>query len=91
MISLIQGLLIIPVLLTSIPVGFLLSKITSEELSFGKRYFKSIILSCLFLIVLSFDLTAFKIISFNVALIVVLVSIYLLIIAFISLKKAKDI
>lgn len=86
----IKLLLIILVVLSSLVVGFILSRLTKEELSSGRPYFKLALIFCLLIIIASLDSWFFNIISLSLALSIALTAVYLAIITFISLKRTID-
>jgi hypothetical protein len=72
-------ILIIITLLSSIPAGFILARLTSDELKQGKRYFKAIVMLSLILGLVAFGLKVHY---------MALTFLYILIVTGICLKKA---
>ncbi len=86
LLSSLKASLTLLVVLSSLIIGMLLAKWTKDELTSGRKYFRLILLLSLFLIIISLDLSVFKIIEWKTGISSALAFLYLLIITMMSLR-----
>jgi len=82
-------LLALLVVASSLVMGILLARWTKEELKDGRRYFKLILMLSIFFIIISMDLWALKIASWQAGISSAMAFLYLLVISLISLKTGS--
>lgn len=84
--NLLKYMLLLIVLLCAIPVGFLLAKLTKEELKQGRKAFKAIITISSIILIISIFLP----LSSDNKQFILASTLFIALLAFISMKKEKE-